>query len=129
MPTRKGTPQRRKVDRHSCDNRVVIGEKDLGIPDDIKVICNYCNCKTDIRISQDEFYCNRCQVPIIVTAEDIRTAEDLQVPQGPNTETLVSTTPSPTYQGIRKEPKLSPSFQTLRDKGLRITNYHEESPK
>jgi hypothetical protein len=126
MPVYKDKSRSRKIDRpKSPDNKTVIGEEALGIPDNIKVICNYCNFDTNIRIDKETFYCNRCQVLIIITQEDIRNYYDLQVPQGPTNETLVSSIPSPSYQTIKKEPKLQGGFKALADKGLKIKNYNE----
>ena len=49
-----------------------------------------------------------------------------------NTETLVScNTPTPGFDEVKihHEPELQGGFKALRDKGLRITNYHEDIPK
>jgi hypothetical protein len=47
-----------------------------------------------------------------------------------NTETLVSSIPSPHEKDIRikHEPELQGGFKALSEKGIRITNYHEELP-
>jgi hypothetical protein len=48
-----------------------------------------------------------------------------------NTETLVAHPPSPHEADvcIHHEPELQGEFKALRDKGLKITNYHEDIPK
>jgi hypothetical protein len=100
----------------------------------MKVICNYCNAVTDIRISKDSFYCNNCNVEIIITKDDVRQYYDLQVPQQePTNETNISSIPIGYGQWdnvkIKKEPKFEGSFKVLRDKGMHITNYYEYLPE
>jgi hypothetical protein len=121
-----------KIERWKNGNpydRITIGEEDIGVSQDKKYICNSCNFVLTVKIDDKTWYCNRCQIEVMPEIQDLRTDEDISVPQGPNTETLISTTPNPSYQGIRKGPKLECSFKALKDKGLKITNYREDKPK
>jgi hypothetical protein len=131
MVTRKDTQRRsHKIQtptKKGVIDTTIIGEEALGVPDNIKVICNYCNLDTNVRIDKETFWYNRCQVPIVITAEDVRNYYDLQVPQGPSNEPLVGTIPSPgidTVQ-IKKRAELQGGFKALKDKGLNVTNYQE----
>ena len=106
---------RSKVSKNKpSDKKVVIGE----LPEDFQVICNYCNLPTNVRLTKDSFYCNKCNVEIIITKDDVRRYYELQVPEGPAEETLVSSTNAPTIR--KKEVELQGGFKALRDKGLKI---------
>jgi hypothetical protein len=121
----------RKNDINNNNDKIIIGENDLSISQqqqqqrDIKVICNYCLRVADVRISDDEWFCNNCQVTIIPSLEDVRTVQDLEVPKGVSDETLITHVPSPGESDvqIKHEPEPQGAFKMLKNKGLKITNY------
>ena len=124
-----------KVKKHDIDSssqdKVTIGENDLGISHkDTKIICNYCSQVVTVRLSDDEWFCNNCSITIIPSIQDVRRVQDLEVPQGVNDEILICHPPEPHEEDVRikKEPDLQGGFKALRDKGLRVTDYHESLP-
>ena len=68
-------------------------------------------------------------LPKETSLQDVCKNEDLTVPQGPNEETLISTVPAG-YENIKIK-KIEPkgTFKMLQDKGIKITDYHEDIPK
>ena len=134
MPIYKNNPRSRarvSIDKHKVkDTKIVIGENVVSRKrKPIKYLCNKCDGPLN-KISDDEWHCDQCRITTIPSVEDVRTAQDIEVPQGPAQETLVSTVPTG-YENIKihREPELKGSFKALRDKGIRITNYKEENPK
>src|SRR5918994_531782 len=89
----------KKNDVDSRNSKVIIGEKDLGISEtESKIICNYCSRVVDVRLSDDEYFCNNCSVTIIPSLqEDVRRVQDIITPEGPNNinETSIASIPSP----------------------------------
>src|SRR5215211_7905973 len=89
-----------------------------------KYLCNYCDRILTVWLDKDTLYCNDCQVSVVPSSQDIRSTQDLTVPEGPAEETLVSSIHSGYDKvKIRKEPELRGSFKALRDKGLKFTSY------
>ena len=88
--------------------------------------CSYCNDILTVRLSMDEWYCNRCQITHIPQKETLKKKSKLVTPQR-NTEPCISSIPLG-YESIKvkKEPELQGSFKVLRDKGIKITSYSED---
>jgi hypothetical protein len=55
----------------------------------------------------------------------------LTTPRPKNTETLIAHPPTPGFDNVKihHEPELKGGFKALSEKGIRITNYHEDIPK
>lgn len=119
---------RKKIKKSKISDRYLstIGESALGVPPrESKIICNYCSQVVDVRISEDEYYCNTCQITIIPSIQDVRRVQDLEVPQGVSEETLIVHPPEPHEQDvrIRKGPVVKGGLKALQNKGLKITSY------
>ena len=81
-----------------------------------------------VRLSDDEWFCNNCRITIIPSIQDVRTTQDLEVPQGVSDETLIGHPPEPHEEDVRikKEPDLKSGFLALSKKGtIKITDYNE----
>jgi transposase-like protein len=97
-------------------------------------ICNFCSRNlvklTDRSGKNESYYCNSCGIDFQPDNENVRRESKLSVPDR-NQETLVATTPSQDYTSlqIHKEPETKGAFKVLQEKGIKITNYKEESPE
>ena len=54
-------------------------------PDTIEYVCNYCHCKL-IKMSEEEYYCNRCSISRYPDVEDVRSKSKITTPIGINLE-------------------------------------------
>ena len=118
--------RKRKVAKHSSDN--VDFQEVIADPQAEELqeyYCSYCDNVLKVRLSQDEWYCNRCQITHIPQKDTLKKKSKLVTPQR-NTEPCISSIPTG-YESvkIKKEPEYSGGFKALKDKGLKITNYNE----
>ena len=111
--------RRRKVAKHSSEN---IDSHHITITDPQaeeiqEYYCSYCDNVLKVRLSQDEWFCNNCQITHLQEKLTLRKKSKLVTPQR-NTEPCISSIPSSYEQDVRikHEPELAGSFKVLRDK-------------
>jgi hypothetical protein len=82
----------------------------------------HCQCSL-IKMSEDEYYFNRCSVSQYPDIESVRSKSRLSTPIGLNLEPCLSYLPdgNPTPKDIEPEG----AFKALQDKGIKITSYDE----
>jgi hypothetical protein len=91
-------------------------------------ICLYCR-RDIIRISDEEYYCNNCEIPFWPIKQPLREKQKLTTPEGVNTETLVSIIPDDPNEGFSttygKPIKVRGGLKELENRGIKIKNYRE----
>jgi hypothetical protein len=89
------------------------------------------------KLNDEELWCSRYQTSFLVTDKNVRQVPKFTTPNSRehSQETLVAdprVLPSGNTLAkeiaIHHEPELQGGFKALRDKGIRITSYHEELP-
>ncbi|HEU4822556.1 MAG TPA: hypothetical protein VFS97_03960 [Nitrososphaeraceae archaeon] len=125
MVTTKYTKKHSRRGLDSRENKVVIAESD----DEIKeYVCDSCNFIIHTRLTDGEITCLHCEN--VIEIQKTRRKSKLETPHQQNTETLVSSVPTPGFGDvkIKKEPELKGGFLALQQKGLRIKDYQEYNP-
>jgi hypothetical protein len=132
MPVHKNNPRSKaRIDKQRIkETRITVGEEDvtsnnIGSP---KYICNRCSGPLD-KVSDDEWHCDQCLITTIPSVEDVRIEQDIEIPRGPNTETLIS---CPDYSNsLTKDVQIRHTIEPrgilakFKEKGMKITNYSE----
>jgi DNA-directed RNA polymerase subunit M/transcription elongation factor TFIIS len=97
-------------------------------------ICPHCNFILHARKSRGEIDCDHCKNTIDLGAgktQETKTIVDPNKSKAVDTEVFAATTPGTEYFAnqirIKKDPQLKGGFKVLRDKGLKITSYHDSS--
>jgi hypothetical protein len=80
-------------------------------------------------MSDEEYYCNNCNIPFWPIKQPIREKQRVTTPEGVNTETLVSTIPDPndntSSTKMGKPIKVRGGLKELENRGIRIKNCRE----
>ncbi|HEU4447715.1 MAG TPA: hypothetical protein VFR94_23780 [Nitrososphaeraceae archaeon] len=95
-------------------------------------ICSICNQilsrLSDAGNNNSTYWCRHCSVEWNPEEENVRRESKLSVPDR-NEETLVANTPGIPDVSIRRIPEIKGGLKALQQKGLKITDYHEDIPK
>jgi hypothetical protein len=121
------TKKTRKVTKHNIEN--IDSYQTLAGPEERpEYYCTYCNFLLTVKVSQDEYWCNRCSVSHFPNQDQLKKKSKLITPQR-NIEPCISSIPSG-YEGVSIKKKTEPqgTFKLLQDRGLKIKDYWEEVP-
>jgi uncharacterized Zn ribbon protein len=95
-------------------------------------ICSICNQTlirlTDSSLQNTAFWCRHCSVEFNPEEENVRRESKLSVPDR-NIEPAVTSIDVKPDVSIRHEPEIKGGLKALKEKGLKITDYHEDIPK
>ena len=116
-----------RLRQQKADLPIAISGEEYTKPEKPRYYCNNCNYNL-VKISENEWFCNHCKSSVFPTSEEVRSKSRLSVPTGRNTDSLISYSPEPDDL-TRKPVEPQGAFKALRDRGIKITSYKEESPK
>jgi hypothetical protein len=121
----------RKKDRsHLNQNDIIAIDADSLKEEERVYICLYCR-RDIIRISDEEYYCNNCNIPFwpVKTQQPLREKQKVTTPEGVNDETLISVVPDDPNEGLSttygKPIKVRGGLRELGNRGLKIKNYRD----
>lgn len=107
------------------DTPIPISGEEFTKSDNIEFICSFCQCRL-IKMSEDEYYCNRCSISQYPDIESVRSKSRITTPIGLNLEPCLSYTPDPNEAFFKdKSPEIKGGLKLLKDRGLKVTNYKE----